>query len=490
MPDFRHAALAAASCSLALGLGAGAAAATLADAVTLAYETNPTLQAARANQRAIDEEYPQAMAGLGPTVGLGATVTHAENQVSTFGQQGTFNTSQAGLQITQPLYTGGRVASAVDAATADILAGREALRQTEIQVLESVVQAYVNVRQGQEQLAIAQDNVNVLRHQLDETNARFQVGEVTRTDVAQSQARLALGRAQLASVQSSLAISRSAYDEVVGENPDDLAPEPPLAALLPASVDAAFDAAERNSPQLLQANYAEEAAAARLAQAKAQRRPTISVQGSVGYSGGVTPFGISAGNPFADYTRALQVQATAQIPLFAGGLTFSEIRQAAERDNVARIGIETARRQVLQAVSQAWNQLLGARASLAADEEQVRADTIAYEGTRQEEQVGLRTTLDVLNAEQELENSELSLVGARHDEYVAAAAVLAAMGSLDARNLIPTAPRYDAARNFRKRRDGVWWTPWEPALEAVDHLGAPSIARAPAPTPPGQVVKP
>ena len=489
MRTLRRAALAA-GCIATLGCAQFANAETLGDAVTLAYETNPTLQAQRASQRATDEEYPQAKAGLRPTAAIAATVTHDENKAFSFFSPGLTNSSNAALRVTQPIYTGGRVANAVDAATADIFAGRQSLRQAEIQVLQAVIQAYVDVRRDQEQLAISQDNVNVLKRQLDETNARFEVGEVTRTDVSQAQARLALAQAQLASVQSQLGIARSAYDAVVGQNPGDLAPEPSIAQLLPASVDDAFEAAERNNPQLLQADYNEQASASRLAEAKSQTRPTVSVQGSLGYTGGFTPFGQAARSPFMDYTRDITVQATITIPLFSGGLTSSQIRQSAERNNVDRIGIESVRRQVLQSVSQSWNQLLGARANLVADQEQVRANTVAYEGVRQEEQVGLRTTLDVLNAQQELENSELSLVSARHDEYVAAAAVLASMGSLEAKDLIPSAPRYDPAVNFRRVRHAIGWTPLEPAVEALDHVGAPSPTRALRPTPPGEVVRP
>jgi outer membrane protein len=489
MSRLRQAAFAAVSCG-ALGLAGAAGAETLGDAIRLAYQTNPVLQAARATQRATDEEYPQAMAGLRPTLQEVTTVTHSESQLGSIFAPGVQNLSNHALQLSIPVYTGGRVATAVDAATADVLAGRQTLRLTENQLLFAVVQAYVDVRRDQEQLAISLDNVNVLKRQLEETNARFDVGEVTRTDTSQAQARLAQAQAQLASVQSTLAISRATYDQVVGQNPGDLAPEPPVSKLLPTSIEQAFDVAEASNPQLLEANYAEQAAAARVAEAKAQTRPNVAVQGSFGYEGGLNRFGLSTGNPFSNYARQISAQATLTIPLFTGGLTSSQVRQAAERDNVQRIGIETARRQVLQQVSQAWNQLLGARASLVANEEQVRANTVAYEGVRQEEQVGLRTTLDVLNAQQELENAELALVGARHDEYLAAAAVLEATGSLEARGLTPDVPIYDPAKNFHSVRHAIGWTPWEPVVEVLDHLGAPAPTPNPPPTPPGQVVKP
>jgi outer membrane protein len=471
----RQAGLFAAACSLALLTAAGAHAENLGDAIGLAYQTNPTLQAQRASQRALDENYVQARAGFRPTAGISASVTHDDN--SSARSTGQTNSSSATLTVTQPVYTGGRVSSQVTAAEADILAGREALRRVEISVLQSVIQAYVDVRRDQQRLAISQENVTVLQRQLEESNARFNVGELTRTDVAQTQARLAAAQATLASAQAQLAISRANYDAVVGQNPGELAPEPPLTKLLPPTVDQAFDAAERDNPQLRQADYTEQGSAARVAAAKAQTRPSVSLRGSLGYSGG----SVANGSPFVDYSHDLTGSAVLTVPLFTGGLTSSQIRQAAERNSVDRIGIEGVRRQVLQQISQAWNALLGARANLISNQEQVRAATVAYEGIRQEAQVGLRTTLDVLNQEQELRNAELALVNARHDEYVSGAAVLAAMGALEARSLTTGVPIYDPKVNFDQVRHAFGWVPWEPAVEAIDHVAAPAVIERPAP---------
>jgi outer membrane protein len=495
MRGLKRAALAGCGAVFAAACAAKVASAdSLTGAAALAYETNPTLQAQRAQLRATDEEYVQAESGLRPTVSASAGYTYDNNQAGLLGPT-TSNTTNAAVSFTQPLYTGGRVSNQMDAAKADILAGREGLRRTEISVLQSVIGAYVDVRRDQEELAISQDNVNVLTRQRDETQARFDVGQLTRTDVSQAEARLAQAKAQLATAQATLAVARAGYAAVVGQNPGDLEPEPPIAPLLPPTVDAAFDAAERANPQLLQASYAEQASAARLAEAKSQTRPSVALRGSVGYNGGSSSisgqfasFG-SGGGPFSNYTRDVTVSATITQPIFTGGLTSSEIRQAAETDNVNRINVEGARRQVLQAVSQAWNQLLGARANVAADEAQVKANTVAFEGVREEQKVGLRTILDVLNAEQELENSQLALVGARHDEYVAAAAVLAATGALEARALTPGEALYDPKANLEKVRHGVGWTPWEGVVGAVDHLGAPAPTPAPPPSPPGEVVK-
>jgi len=483
-----------AGCIAVLAGGGRAGAETLGDAIALAYESNPTLQGERAQLRATDEEYVQARSGYRPTATASASYAYDNNQAGVLGPTVSNSTSGA-ISVSQPLYTGGRVAAQVDAANADILAGRENLRRTEIGVLQSVIGAYLDVRRDQEQLAISQDNVATLTRQLDETNARFNAGQLTRTDQAQSESRLALARSQLAAAQATLAESRATYAAVVGRNPGDLAPEPPIATLLPPTIDAAFDAAERANPQLLQATYLEQSAAAKLAAAKAQTRPSVGLTGSFGYNGGsdtisgqLAAFG-SGGGPFSNYERNVTISATVTQPLFTGGLYASQIRQAAEEDNVSRSAVESARRQVLQQVSKAWNQLLGARASLAADEQQVKSNEIAFDGVQHEQKVGLRTVLDVLNAQQELETSQLTLVDARHDEYVAAAAVLAAIGSLEAKDVAPAEPRYDPAANFHKLQRAPGWVLWEGAIDAIDHVGAPAPTPAPPPSPPGELVK-
>ncbi len=455
------------------GVAATARAETLADAVALAYGSNPTLQAQRAAQRALDETYVQASAGYNPTASARGIVTTDDNNAlgaSRSGRPtGQSQTSAATLTITQPIWTGGRVSGAVDAAKAGVLAGRERLRAAEQSVLDGVIQAYADVRRDQESVAIAEDNVALLQRQSEQSRARFEVGEITRTDVAQTEGRVAAARAQRAAALAQLANSRAGYGAVVGQNPGNLAPEPPLSRLLPATLDQAFAAAEQDNPLIRQAQFAEQASAAQLAAVKAETRPTFALQANLGYSGG--NFGLAT--PFANYTHDVSATAVASFPLFTGGLTSSRIRQAAETNSVDRINIETTRRQVLLSVSRAWNQLLGARASLDANTQQVSAANIAFEGTRQEAEAGLRTTLDVLITAQDLRNAELALVGSRHDEYVAAAAVLEAAGALYARDLSAAAPAYDPKTNFDRVRHAWGWTPWVPAIAGIDRLGAP-----------------
>ena len=466
--------LVAAVASVAIGLSSLAAADDLVDAIALTYQTNPTLQAQRASQRALDESYVQARSGLRPDVTISGSVGLSNTDPSSLNQP--IGSSSLSLSVSQPLYTGGRVSTQISAAEADILGGREGLRRVEQGVIQSVISAYVDVRRDQQRLLISDDNVAVLSRQLQEAQARFDVGEITRTDVAQAQARLASAQAQRSNSQASLAISRANYASVVGQNPGDLAPEPPLATLLPATVELAFEQAARDNPQVRQADYTEQASAARVAAARALNRPSVSLRGSVGVNGGGP-----GGSPFADYSQNVSASAVASFPLYTGGFNSSQIRAAAERNNVDRINIETARRQALLAVSQAWNQLLGSRAVLLSNEEQVRAATIAFEGTRQEARVGLRTTLDVLNAEQELRVAQLSLVDARHNEYVASAAVLAAIGALNIGSLAPNVPIYDPQSHFNEvRRAGS--TPWDGAVQGLDGVASPIIQVRPPPT--------
>jgi outer membrane protein len=468
------------SVGFAGAIAAPAAAETLADALALAYDSNPTLQSQRATQRSIDEEYVQARSGWRPTLTFQAAAQYQEvrtpaRALTLF--QSSYSEANAGtilLSFQQPLWTGGRVAANVSAATADILEGRENLRRVEAQIMGSVIQAYADVRRDTAGLDIRQQDVEVLQKQLEESQARFDVGEVTRTDVAQSEARLAQAQASLQSAQAQLAVSRATYAALVGRNPGDLAPEPSLAYMLPTDVNDAFAVAEANNPTLRSQQFAESASRARVQEARAERMPELSASASGQYGGGpVVSFDRGL------YNREVTAGVTLTVPLFNGGLTTSRIRAAIERNNADRITIETQRRSVLQQLSQSWNQLLAARANITSTAEQVRAATIAAEGTRQEQQVGLRTTIDVLNAEQELRAAQLNQVTAAHDEYVAAATVLLSMGRLEARNLIPTEKQYDPRHNFRRLRVTWGYVPWEEPIGILDR----TLTIAPSPPP-------
>jgi outer membrane protein len=485
----------------ATALGA-ARAETLADAIALAYQSNPTLQSQRAQQRALDETYVQSRAGWRPTASATGTANWSQTNLGReyggqtaivptgTGQYAATNSTSyqenygtGALTAIQPLYSGGKVAAMVKAAEATVLAGRETLRLIESQILQSVITTYEDTRRDAQILSIRADNANVLRSQLEETQAKFDVGQVTRTDVAQAQAQLASAQALLATAKAQLQISRANYAAVVGQNPGELAPEPALPGL-PAMVDQAFDAADANNPSLRQAQITEQASRARIAEAKAANRPTVSAQASLGYDGTLVPFGV------ADYDRQISGELVFTQPIFTGGVNSSLIRQAIEQNNSDRIAIETARRSVVQTVSQAWNTMVGDQASVAANVEQVRAAEVAFEGIREQYRVGLSTTLDVLIQQQTLETAQLSLVQARHDAYVAEAALLAAMGRLEVADLVSGVPLYDPATSFNKVKN-AGAVPWEPLIAALDSVGAPRVGEPrpiAAPPPPGAAV--
>ncbi|HEX3699800.1 MAG TPA: TolC family outer membrane protein [Phenylobacterium sp.] len=469
------------SAGLAGAFAAPACAETLSDAIALAYETNPTLQAQRASQRALDETYVQARTGWRPTLTLSPQVLYTDvrtpRAATSFFSPATRSHSNIGdlvITFTQPIWTGGRTASAVSAAEGDVLQGRENLRRVEGQLLAAVVQAYEDVRRDQQSLEIRVEDVGVLQKQLDEARARFDVGEVTRTDVAQAEAQLAAVQAQQENARAQLAISRANYAVLVGQNPGDLAPEPSLATLLPGNVDDAFAVAEKYNPTLRGQEFAEAASRARIAQARAERMPRLDLE--------IQPiYGNAPLDPFNQglFSRSITSTVTLTVPLFTGGLTTSRIRQSIEQNNSDRITIETQRRAVLQSVTQSWSQLTAARANITSDTQQERAAQIAAEGTKQELDVGLRTTIDVLNADIVLRSAQLGLIAARHDEYVAAAQLLLSMGRLEARNLIPSAPQYDPAHNLRRLRITWGWVPWEEPISIVDKaIAFPVIPQA------------
>lgn len=441
---------------------------TLQEAIALAYRTNPTLLAQRANQRALDESIVTARSGLRPSLDVSVSANYSRTDIG--GLVVESDTGGASISLSQPLFTSGRLAHNITGAEASILAGREGLREIEQSVLVSVIQAYADVLRDTEILRIRQENVGVLRRQLDEANARFEVGEITRTDVAQAEARLAQSDSDLATAQAQLSVSRAAYAAVVGQSPTDLAALPPLPGV-PADFDAALDVALVENPGVLAALYNQRAAEAAVAAARAEYGPAVNLSASYGgTSNDLSRFDLG------DQT-AFRAGATVSVPLFTGGLNASRVAAALERANAAQINVEGERRQVLQSVSSAYAQVVSAKANLAAGEQAVRAARVAAEGVRQEAQVGLRTTLDVLNAELELRSAEVALVSARRNEYVAQAMLLAAMGRLDVNLLAPGVDVYDPAANYdRVRSRGA--VPWEGLVQALDGVLAPRVTPA------------
>lgn len=462
--------------------GGPACAETLADALALAYQSNPTLQAQRAQMRFQDEQYVQARAGYRPSASATAQFLYEsrrDNPCSPL--QGCrdstpeANQLSGNLTMTQPIYTSGRATAAVNQAEADIMTQRENLRQVENQVMLDTITAYVDVRRDQQALAIRIENLNVLKRQVEETKARFDVGEVTKTDVAQAEAELAQAQAAYSVSQAQLAVSRAEYANVVGQSPGDLAPEPEL-KLLPATIDQAFATAEQNAPAIRAADYSTQSAEFQVQAAKAATKPNVSIQTTFNYS--TTPF-----IPYTptNFSRRLDIALVVSQPLYNGGARESQIRQAVERENFFRIQAEGARRTAVQNVSSSWNRLLAGRAAIAANMEQVRAARVAYEGAVEEQKVGLRTTFEVLQQEQILRDAELALNNARHDTYAATAAVLQTTGLLEARLLVPDIPVQPGSHDFHRLKNATGYVPWEELVKAADATNTKSVVEAPPP---------
>lgn len=406
------------------GVEGAAEAQTLEETLVSAYQTNPSLAAQRARLSQTEEGYIQARAGRLPTVSASADVSEQE------AWGGAFNVRNGdlgyGVSLNQSIYRGGRIDGAIDAALARVEAGREALRSAEQAVLLGAIAAHAEVVRDHQIVAIRSNNVDVLAEQLRAARDRFEVGEITRTDVAQAEARLSGARAQLSAAQAGLAASRAAYARVTGVDPTNPEAVEPSADL-PAEFAGAAEVALSTNPDLRAAQFQEIAAQQGVRIARGAMRPDVSVSASANEG---------RASDFTGQARGIAtVRAQVSVPIFTGGLNQSRVREARAAADEARLSQLTVRRQVIEGVTNAWNNYLAAQAVIESSREAVRANEIAFEGVEQEAFVGLRTTLDVLNAEQELLNSRLELVRAERDLTVAAYALLQAMGILDAQRL-------------------------------------------------------
>ncbi len=443
--------------ALALGVVVGGAAGTawgqtLEEALAQAYANNPALGAQRARLRAVDESVPQALSGYRPTVRATAGISRATGN-STFegGSTGSeANPKSVGIAATQPLYDA-TVAPAVRRAERLVEAQRATLLSSEQQTLLNAAQSYLDVVQNQAVLELQANNVQVLRRQLDAARDRFRVGEYTRTDVSQSESRLAQSIAARISAEGTLEASRAAYQRVVGSMPGTLkAPKPRFR--LPATLDEVVEMARANNPSVLAASYTESAQREAVDQQYGRLLPTatLSAQGQRVYDPGRTS-GIELNR-----TDSAQVVAQVTIPLYQAGLPEALVREAKHSANQARLQIEDARRQATEGAISAWQSLQTARASTESFQAQIKAAEIALEGVRQEAQVGSRTVLDVLNQEQELLNARVNLVRAQRNEMVAAFTVLGAIGQLTAQQLALPVQYYDDETHYRQVR-GKWF---------------------------------
>lgn len=414
------------------GLFAGSAAAeTLHDVLSVVYQSNPTIRAERQRQEATSELYDQALAGALPQINGAATRgrTHltqtttaglfAGNQLST--RTDKLETKSISVEGEQPLFTGFRNYNTIKQAQARISGGASQLQGIEQQILLDAATAFFDVARDMEVYNANASNVNVLRKQLDDSKARFELGDITRTDVLQAEARLAGAQAQLSSAKTQLSISRSRYREIVGNAPGSLEAELALPAL-PETLDEALDIARVYAPTVEVVRSEADASRRQIQIAQGARLPSVSITASYLQADEPSSFVVD------DEQWAYGLRAT--IPIFQGGLEFSRVREAKALHARDKSRVIAAERSVEAQVTGVWEQLYEAKIRIDAATTQVDANRAALNGVRREAELGARTTLDVLNAEQEFLNSTVALVAAQRDQQVAAYALLAAIGVL------------------------------------------------------------
>ena len=430
-----------------------ASAQTLTEAFAYAYNNNPQILAQRALLRATDEQVPQALSNWRPVVTLTGNAGFERLGVASTGTRtvfGSFPTRSLDLRITQPIYRGGRTEAATRQAINTVQSTRAQTLGVETTVFQAVALAYLDVVRDQTLVEVNRNNEQVLRRQLEATQDRFRVGEVTRTDVAQAESALAQATATRISSEGTLEISRSNYARAVGHQPGRLV-QPRERPVLPATRQEAVALATHNNPNVISANFTELAARDNIDVVRGQLLPTISVVGDL--SRNITPSSVTL-RQFRSDTASITAQLT--VPLYEGGLIWSQTRQAEQTVGQRRSQVDDARRLAVQQATSAWETLQSGRAAIASFGAAVRAAQIALEGVQQEALVGSRTVLDVLISEQQLFTTQSQLITAEHDAAVDEYNLAAAIGRLIAPELRLPVQLYDMESHYRAVKDKLF----------------------------------
>ncbi len=415
-------------------------------AMAEAYRSNPSLNSERAGLRATDELVPQALSAWRPTVGATGQLESTYTSTTPGSSRG-LSGADVGLTVNQTLFSGFQRSNNTKQAEASVRSGRASLANTEQQVLLQAVTAYMDVLQYSAIVKLRQQNIDVLDEQLRAARNRFEVGEVTRTDVSQAEARLRGSVSDYNFAESQLMSAKATYRQIVGHEPTNLAPAKP-SGKVPKTLDAALDLGHRRHPSIIAATYGEEAAAYAVKVAEGALLPSVSVQGKVGYS--INPsYGVDSAT---SASALLQLN----VPIYQGGTEYASVRRAKEQRDQALLEIDVARQQVRADILSSWGVLEAATASIDSARSQVEATNVALTGVREEANVGQRTTLDVLNAEQELFDARVNLVVAERDQVVASYSLLAAIGELNAQALGLAVDVYHPELHYEQVRDK--WT--------------------------------
>ena len=421
-----------------------ASADTIESALAKAYMNNPDFNAQRAALRATDEGVQRARAGLLPSVSASSSLGRQSsnyNSTSTSSND-LLSPRTLGVSVTQSLYNGARVTNQIDQSEKSVLAAREQLRSVEQKVLFGASSGYMAVVRDTAVLKVRQANINVLKEQLRQTEDRFNVGEVTRTDVAQVSAQLAAAEAERSAAQASLASSVASYQQIIGSMPDALADAVPLVNMVPTSLDQALLIGQADHPDIRTARFSVDIAAAGVKIAQGELLPSLSLKGSLTHANDYK----SADDDYNDAS----IVASLTIPLYEGGEVHARVRQLKETLGQRRLEADSALRAVIAEISSAWSQYITSQARIKAAETQIEAATVALNGTREEAKVGQRTTLDVLIADQTLLGAQVNLVTAQTDRVVASYRVLSSVGKLSANSLGLKVKGYDAKVHYDK----------------------------------------
>ena len=444
-----------------IGVGASgqACAETIEQALIHAYQNNPQLNAQRASVRATDETVPQALSGYRPRVNVTASVgsqysnTLVKSTTATGGtiysrQEGHNTPHSVGATVSQTLYNGQQTANRTRAAESQVSAAREGLRVLEQTVLLSAATVYMDFLRDSAITEVQRSNLRVLGETLKQTKDRFNVGEVTKTDVAQSEAQQAAGRTQLLTAESNLNTTRANYRRTIGTDPGQLRAGAPVDRFLPRTLGPALELGLTENPNVTAAMHGIDVAHLQVKVNEGALFPTVTLQGSVTQAYESTLNTLSSLNA--------SVAAQMNMPIYQGGGEFALIRQSKETLAQQRLNLAQVRDQVRATITQAWGQLQAAKAQMESAQAQVTASETALNGVREEARVGQRTTLDVLNAQQALVNARVTLVTAQHDRVVASYAVLSAIGRLAPQVLGLNVPVYDPSVHYHQVRDS--WT--------------------------------
>ena len=429
-----------------------AGAQSIEEALAAAYRGNPQLLSEQARLRATDEGVPRALSNWRPTVTVSGTGGKGTDTIRQDTSAGDIKTDvnrtpySAQLSVTQPVYRGGRTEAEINRSENLVQRGRAQLQSAEQLVLLDAATAYTNLLRDQAVLELNINNEQVLRRQLEAAQDRFNVGEITRTDVAQAESRLARAQADRIQAEGNLTSSRATYLRVIGQQPGRLV-QPRLPPNLPPNETVAVKAAADN-PNVISARFAERAAVDDVELIFGEKLPTVQLQGNVGRSHETQTRGLER-----DVAEALVV---VSVPIYQAGQTDARVREAKQTASQRHIEVEDAARRAREDATRGYEGLNTARAAIVAFESQVRAAQIALEGVEQEARVGSRTVLDVLDAEQELFNAKVNLVRAQRDEIVAAYQLTSAVGNLTARNLSLPVEIYDPTIYYNRTR-GRWY---------------------------------